>query len=707
MPASTKNQITFRMHPRVFAALGADLVTNDIVAIMELVKNSYDALATRVDVRFMRNGSNQLSLEIEDNGTGMSRDTIENVWAVVATPYRLENPYAKSADMKRRVSGEKGLGRLSVARLGNQLELMTRAKNSPCLSLSVRWDTLENSDDIDDYKIKVDEIANCPFSATGTMLRIVELASDWDQTRFDDLRKSLARLIPPFRQLDKFAIWLTLPGGNSKAVEINQPAFIDSPPYLLKGQLDSSGKISAEYQFNRRGNKRAVAVTVDCLTSSSDPMQRKKKHILCGPFLFEIRAWDISLDELEDLSGELELSRKDIRDQIKAQSGISLYRDGVLVLPKSESTIDWIGLNLRRVSRVGMRMSTNQVIGYITISADKNPRLRDTSDRERLEDNQAFRQFCDIFRNQLFPALEKERDFDRQEAKHKEPPFKDLFASLSPRGMVETVERLTKEKQPPSDVVKVVQQFANEQEQVIKQIEKRLVYYSRLASLGIMAATIVHEVRNQLLAISKLNRLLLKAIDEGSDALKPFAQNIRLSEKAVDTLDHLANTFAPLANRGLGKAPRDCNAKVVIDECIAMNQGDLDKLKVAVIAKEVPSSAVRIDPADLTTIIVNLLTNAIYWLSQVSPSKRRIEIEAAPVSDGERLYIKVHDSGPGVDPGDEDRIFWPGVTKKPGGIGMGLTVASELVAQYDGKMHLIQPGELGGASFGFDIPVKK
>jgi|SRR5208282_2878752 len=81
-----EQKVAFRMHPRVFAALGADLVTNDVVAVIELVKNAYDALATRVDVRFRESKEDGAFLEIEDNGIGMTDLIIDDVWCVVATP---------------------------------------------------------------------------------------------------------------------------------------------------------------------------------------------------------------------------------------------------------------------------------------------------------------------------------------------------------------------------------------------------------------------------------------------------------------------------------------------------------------------------------------------------------------------------------------------------------------------------------------------
>lgn len=101
--------IPFKMHPRVFAALGADLVTNDVVAIIELVKNAYDAFATSVAIRFGEHQSRGPFIEILDNGSGMSKDTIEQVWCMVATPYRTVNTTAKYGTKTRRVSGKKVL----------------------------------------------------------------------------------------------------------------------------------------------------------------------------------------------------------------------------------------------------------------------------------------------------------------------------------------------------------------------------------------------------------------------------------------------------------------------------------------------------------------------------------------------------------------------------------------------------------------------
>jgi hypothetical protein len=100
--------IPLAFHPRVFAALGSDLVTNDLVATTELVKNSYDAFADRVDVRFGSDESGEF-IEIRDDGEAMSLEIIRDVWCTVGTPFRLTHPTSGMGFGRRRASGEKGL----------------------------------------------------------------------------------------------------------------------------------------------------------------------------------------------------------------------------------------------------------------------------------------------------------------------------------------------------------------------------------------------------------------------------------------------------------------------------------------------------------------------------------------------------------------------------------------------------------------------
>ena len=137
-----------------------------------------------------------------------------------------------------------------------------------------------------------------------------------------------------------------------------------------------------------------------------------------------------------------------------------------------------------------------------------------------------------------------------------------------------------------------------------------------------------------------------------------------------------------------------------------LHQGEIRRKHIQC---RVPTSStkVAVDTGELDAIILNLLTNAVYWMGDVPETDRKLEFRLTSVSNGERICVYVDDSGPGIRQEDMEKVFWPGVTRKPGGIGMGLTVASELVAAYGGRMATEYHGTKSGASFTFDLPLRK
>jgi signal transduction histidine kinase len=711
--SSKVEKIPFRIHPRVFASLGADLVTNDVVAIIELVKNSYDALATRVDVRFrQRNGLESMVIEVEDNGEGMGRSVIEDVWCVVATPHRLDKPVGKHGKIKRRASGEKGLGRLSTARLGRRLEMITKSADESCWQVNVDWSGLAEADDMDLCNAEIMECtAKSPFGHRGTLVRILDLKSTWDSLRMDELREQLSRLVSPFAAVRDFNIWLTPPGEEAEPMEIEPPEFLSRPPYLIKGHVDSSGFANCNYIYSiPQGEKKIPIKKLLWIGSENagydDSKAKGGGGPVCGPFDFEIRAWDTDSDSIQEIATRFDINKSAIRENIKHYKGISIYRDGILVLPKSESARDWLGLDLRRVSRVGTRLSTSKIIGYVAITAEQNPDIKDTSDRERLVDNPAVADFRQLL-NEIVRNLEVERDKVRQDATHKEPPFKDLFAALSARDLVDKVSRLVSEGGDPSEVLPLVEEFSTRLQETVGQLEKRLIYYSRLASLGVLVAIIVHEVRNQTLVIGRLTRVVRKLLDVGNPSIKKIEDDLNLAEQAVRSLERVADRFAPLASRAFGTRRRDCILEDTIQECLDMREQEIKAKNVTATCLSSSRTKVAVDPGELIAVLINLIDNSLHWLSYIKDRERRIEFSVLPLLQTQRVKVEVHDSGPGIQEGDEERIFWPGFTRKSDGLGMGLTVASEIIAQCGGRMYLIKPGVRGGASFGFDLPISK
>lgn len=720
-------KVPFRLHPRVFAALGSGLVTNDIVAIIELVKNSYDAFASLVNVRFLPNADGKPEkIEIEDNGEGMTHDIITDVWCEVATPYRTLDPVRKHGRIRRRVSGEKGLGRLSAARLGNWLEMLTQAEGEPCWQVLVDWEGLAEAKSLASCFVEVGAYGEpSPFQKSGTLLRIEDLNGKWDDKEFELLGKNLSRLLSPFTNLKDFSIGLTTPkeqstpgitAGESRTIEISTPDYLDRPPYRFSGTVDALGVAEVSYAYALPPAKRALSKSVQLesdhlLEEKQKAIEKKEKNpkppkTLCGPFQFEIRAWDIGSEAIQDYAGRLNLDQKPSRisKEIRTHSGVSLYRDNVLVLPKSDKVRDWLGLDLRRVSRVGHRLATNQIIGYVLIGAERNPLIQDTSDRERIVENEAATEFQELIQ-ELISLLEEQRAKDRLGADHKEPPFQDLFANLRAPDAIDAIQRGIKRGDPPSKLLPLVQKHSDQLNKTAQQLEQRVIYYSRLASLGNMAAVIVHEVRNHTGSINLMLKSATAFLADSSDetALERLEADLNLAKHALEALARIADHFAPLASR-----TANLKKEAVLEDVLALvlenRQSFLDKYKI----KSVPlksSTCVALDHGQLFTVIFNLVDNAIHWLANSKTERSEIKFKVTRIGGGKRARFEVNDSGPGIEEGYEERIFWPGVTRKRGGIGMGLTVASEIVSQHGGKMQLTQPGNLGGGSFAFDLPI--
>ena len=709
-PSSPTYPLSFRFHARALAALGRDLVTNDVVAVMELVKNAYDAMAKEVEVRIRAddNGGGATYIEIVDDGHGMDYDTIAGVWCVIATPFRAERPVAAAGRRARQVTGEKGLGRLSAARLGGTLEVITRVEGGPSLRFSLDWDELLNAGDLARAAFTVAEVGLEHFiGGHGTRVRIGALRSNWTEERIHELRQGLARLVSPFMGAEDFRITLhTVEIGDGEPVEIAAPAFISAPKYLMAGGVDGNGMIRAEYRFRplgeRLGRDRSVC---EAAPATGDPLPLfgvgdDRRSGGCGPFEFELRAWDLTPDDTRDIAEHFDEQRRFIRDAIRSHCGISVYRDHVLVLPKSTKSQDWLGLDLRRVSRVGPRLSTSQIVGYVRITKAGNPGLQDTSDREGLVSNpmaEAFRERM----TRVVQLLEDERNADRLEEKDRATET-DLFANLNAEALVEGLKEIRDRGDGFSDAIKLAKQHGRELAGTRAAIERRFGYYSRLAVIGTIAQMVIHEIRNRTSVIGPALRKAGQLADRVSDAA--LQRSVDLGWKCLESLDALADRFAPLASRGYRPGRRTSVLEESIARCVEMQAGQVRSGGITV---ELPSdtrTAVRIDPGELDAVMTNLLLNALYWIRRAD-GDRRLRFRLLPGPSPGRVSVRLDDTGSGIDPDDAERVFWPGVTRKPDGFGMGLTVAAELVRGRGGQMRTEVPGKLGGATIEFDLPL--
>ncbi len=222
-----KETLHFKTNTLLKDLVGKDLINDDNIAIVELVKNSYDAGSGEVLVRFdgftkQGNTSESSRIIITDKGTGMNLDDIKDKWLNIAYSEKKFTPQDSGAY----IAGNKGIGRFSCDRLGKKLDLLTRTKGGQLLHLVIAWPDFEVQDDKDLTIQEIDlEITNIRedraakladlkrFPVQGTVLVISDLRSVWDRDRLLELKRSLEKFLNPNQLFSRsrFRIILSAP----------------------------------------------------------------------------------------------------------------------------------------------------------------------------------------------------------------------------------------------------------------------------------------------------------------------------------------------------------------------------------------------------------------------------------------------------------------------------------------------------------------
>lgn len=703
MPQYTE-EIQMKFHPRAFSAFGSDLVTNDCVAIAELVKNSYDAFANNVSVSISQN-----YIEIKDDGCGMTGEIIRDAWAVIATPYKKKSPVVYKGDKIRRVSGNKGLGRFSAARLGRYLDIITKNESDQLVTAKIDWENFINSESMSDCKIQLTHGGAEPgIELTGTIIKIYGLYEKWNSKKVTELENSLSRLVSPFEIADDFNIVLNFDSYASPVV-IKPQEFIKHPTYSIIGSIDTHGNIKWEYKFapkaqvSAKRNGDIIWADASLGFESAHTVEKDNtEDYIAGPFSFEIRAWDLDSDSVADVADTFKIGRREIRGNIAQYKGLSIYRDGILVLPKSDASKDWLGIDIRRVSQIGKRLSTSQIIGMVNISSESNPEIKDTTDREKLVDTIEYKQFCKIIETVIL-TLENLRYSDKK-PKEKEPRgLHDLIEPLSAAPLVSKIEYAINNGKSANEIIETVRDYAADNEKNLNELNERLTYYAQTASLGSVSVVILHEILTGMTVIKRfLNRIRSKYKDIDSKTIEYLEDSETWHLRLVD----VAKSFAPLYRRTLKTEHNVCNIYEEISKSIRLISSKKDAANVDFKVDADKNINSSMFAGELQTVLINLFDNALYWINYSQKADKTISIGINKLSD-EKVKVTVSDSGVGITRDDAEKIFQPGITSKPHGIGMGLVIVTELLSNYNCKIATVVPGELGGATFEFELPIER
>lgn len=709
-------EISMGFHPRAFAAFGSDLVTSDSVAVTELVKNSYDAYAYNAAVVFGTDDKLGKYIEIVDDGVGMTQDVVQNAWALIATPYKKDNPFIERNGRRRMVSGNKGLGRFSAARLGKKMTILTYNQLDVCFSVRLDWDEFLKADSFEACKVHLEDYDSKVLLNTisryfgeeaesGTIIKIYDLNTEWNEEEFDALKLSLSRLISPFERVDDFTISLYLQEEEPKIIKIETQEFIKNPVYSIKGNVDTFGKIHWKYKYAPQKEPvrecKGEITWEEAWQGFGKTIRRFEdsnvEKYTCGSFTFEIRAWDLDKKSIGDIRDVFNIQKKTIRQIIAQYKGISVYRDDVLVLPKSDATKDWLGIDVRRISALGKRLSTSQMVGILYITQKDNPEIKDTTDREKLVDTVEYKQLCRATET-IISVLENNRNIDKQkDATVDNPTLTDLLMPLSPTALESQVEFMVQQGNSSEDILDTIREYSANTEKNLSELNERLVYYAQAASLGSVSAVIMHEIRSGMTVIKRLLRQLRKNSFDWDPRTAEYLDDAETSHRRL--LD-VADSFAPMYRKGLPKEDNSSNVLKAAEKSIRLVSAGKDAKFVNFDVDVDPSYVAHMHEGELQTIFINLFDNACYWLKNKKGNKL-IRVELTHLNNS--VEVRVSDNGPGVVIENREIIFNPGVTSKPNGIGMGLVIITELLNNHKNTIRLETPGDLGGATFVFTL----
>ena len=721
-----------RPRARILRTLGEELISSETVAILELVKNSYDADACVVLVRFSQKADKgQGQIEIVDDGHGMDMLTIQRAWMEPATDYKKK--LRRSVYLDRRLLGEKGVGRFASARLAEELELVTRAADSSKEIFAIfDWTQFDKEDIyLDEVLILTEERKPSELvegralpakikrrgpkdlrrdGTHGTILRMLRLKKTWNAAEFDDLRRGLSRLVSPFEDDQGFRIFLQLPSETvGTATEVEPPTVIKYPHYTIEGSVEADGAFELSYIVHAEGKTepkrgwyrhRSDGTSKDLLVVEKKADLEGTKAIVSGPFSFKVLVWD--RDQLDSLDQKLGTGIRSIRKDLDSIAGISIYRDGFRVLPYGEPENDWLRLDIRRVQNPTMRLSNNQLTGYIKIGADTNPSLKDQSNREGLDNNDAYSDLQEIMRAAL-AELEAARYRQKQEERKPTTPGRSLLESPDVTELRKKVAAL----KPDKETLHLFDETTKRWEDQVGRIREVLSRYHTLATLGQLIDKVVHDSRQPLSTIQSQSTFAREAISDwleeakkDSDCYEHLVSLDGRLQKVKDSaglIDLVLRRIEPLGGRRRGRP-----TKLYLEEIIRSAFAFFDKeIKDQGIKVTLPDdmNLVRVDSAELQEVIINLITNSLYWLDQVAKDRRKIVVKCTRPTPGE-VEIIFADSGPGVARKNRDAIFEPYFSTKPDGVGLGLVIAGEIIRDYyDGTLELLNSGPLDGATF--------
>lgn len=448
MDSFLNDKLKLQIDAQVVRQLGDELITDPEQALLELVKNSYDADSSWCNVVIDTGVSYHLheilptgiaskadgprihgKIVISDNGSGMDLDAIRRGWLTISlSPKRAFKAAGKVTKVFNRTPlGDKGLGRLGSMKLGDYLQITTYTdKKSKGLKVTINWDECRSGTILSNVPVYFEEIES--VNKAGTTIEILglrDLAYWSGDTRLNELRNKLSTLISPFKAFDSFLIALTC---NQRKIELLElpRSFLDTSTTQFEFTWDNekfeiTGRVkiglfksqqnAALYEasiksddgdglwayfheagvlkganLKRSKSKKWYLEFSETILWDDLPRTGEQTYRNPGQFLGELYGFELDIDaaELPDISSDI----SEYKRQVKQMAGVFIYRDQFRVRMGQ----DWLKLGEAWTSGGSYYgLKPGNTVGYVDITSKGNPGLIEKSDREGFIDTPEWR----------------------------------------------------------------------------------------------------------------------------------------------------------------------------------------------------------------------------------------------------------------------------------------------------------------------------
>lgn len=744
--------VTIRPFARLLTMLGDQLIKNEQIAVIELIKNAYDADADWVKVSFegfteSLNITSESRIIIEDNGCGMTSERIEKSWMSPATPNKFSKDGSERRTPKynRIIQGEKGIGRYAMLKLGKTVNLTTRPANwllnsrgesesskeyTLCFDLSsYDSDFIDGAKDgneglyLDELNFKLEDqspnvfvehdvaINNLKFNkyenSHGTRIEISNLSGSWSLAKLKPIKDSFLRFGDLFNEVissdekqNSFTIGLYLNGAtlvnDEKSNDITLRNLIETQSVL---QI-TNGHYSSEsglFTYKQNGIIKSVSIQENALRGLSvfrNHFQDKTTKIFrkvsdFGNFEFDFYVFDLNS---KDETSKYYLP-KEAKSIIK-EHRIYLLRDNIRVLPYGDPDDDWLQIEVRRGTvRAGDFLSNDQIVGRIKITKFGNPHLKDKTNREGLieEGNYTTDFICII---QSFLSYVRNGAYavylsDKEKKSQLDKVKRDAVGT--------EISNLRNQLKDNKQALSLLTQLENAYKSENKYLNCRVERTESLAAVGISVETASHDI--------------MMMLNKGVDELRSlYEDSLHLNfdhSNLTSELQKLYGVFSYIQNQmkdmqmlftSSKQRRRQIRVKDILDKVIAIYKRTLIESKIEYKIDIIGSPLVaKCTDADLLQLLINLLDNAIYWLEE---KDNKIVIITL---DGNNCKLIFSDNGPGIRDEDKPYIFDAFYSGKgQEGRGLGLYISRKLMERNDYSIELADTAEdevLTGANF--------